>query len=458
MRTPTRMRRPRSLESRLSIQLLVVLVLLWLGGTFFAVRGLRVEIDEVQDSALTETAERLLMLNDARLGGTAEHPTVIEEFDPHYEHVVYQIMDLQGHVLLRSHQAPDYAMAPQARDGLTIQPPWRVISLTHPGFKRRAQVAEAAAHREYTLSRATLALVVPLLLMLPLSLVGLHLVLRQAFRQLQPITDNLSRRAAHDLQAVPVEDAPAELHPLLNTVNGLMARVHTVLEAERMFSANMAHELRTPLAAARAQAQRLAQESATPAASDRAQALVRQLDRLTRLTTRMLEIVRIDAGVGHQRKPVDLRMLARMVIDEFPQSRDPKRLCLAPGTAEDADDRPVVVQGDTDVLGMAVRNLIDNALKHGGETAQVVVAVRSGLLSVTDDGPGMPEGDLTTLTRPFERGVTLASGTGLGLSLVQSIADQAGARLQLESPVRDGRGWRATLRFDFEPAAPVRPA
>lgn len=451
--SPAPVRRARSLESRLSIQLLLVLVLLWLGGAFFAAHGLRVEVDEVQDSALTETAERLLMLHDARLGGSPDHPTIVEEFDSTYEHVVYQILDLQGHVLLKSQRAPDQAMAPGAPDGLTIQPPWRVISMTHPGFKLRAQVAEAAAHREYTLWRATLALLVPLLLMLPLSLAGLHLVLRQAFRRLRPITDNLSQRPAHDLQAVPLDNAPAELHPLLHTVNGLMARVHTLLEAERMFSANMAHELRTPLAAARAQAQRLARESATPAASDRAQALVRQLDRLTRLTTRMLEIVRIDAGVGHQREPVDLGMLARMVMDEFPQSREPQRLRF-----ESDDDEPVMVLGDTDVLGMAVRNLIDNALKHGGETAQVVVTVRPGLLSVTDDGPGMPDGDLDTLTRPFERGVTLASGTGLGLSLVQSIADQAGARLQLESPVRDGRGWRATLRFDFESTAPVRPA
>lgn len=111
--------------------------------------------------------------------------------------------------------------------------------------------------------------------------------------------------------------APDELQPWLATVNGLLAQVAALIEGKRSFAANTAHELRTPLAAARAQAQRLVQASADPATRAPAQALLRQLDRLTRLATRLLQLARIESGVALQRGTVDLVQLAVLVADDF---------------------------------------------------------------------------------------------------------------------------------------------
>jgi two-component system OmpR family sensor kinase len=439
-------RSPYSLESRLHVQLLLVLGMLWLVAAAAAIYEVRKETNEVLDLALAENAERLLTLLPLH---TAEDPLDADRAridsiglrrDSSEPIVVYQVLDLDNRVLLRSSHAPATALAPGAREGMSLHGDWRVATVTHQG--RRAQFAEAVWHRTSTLEKASVTLLIPLLLLLPLAAMVLHRVVRKTFRQLQPVQEELARRSAHDLQPISLQDTPTELHPLMETVNGLMVRVQALLAAERSFSAKMAHELRTPLAAARAQAQRLAQETGDARARERSQTLVRQLDRLTHLAARLLQIARVDSGVALQRQRIDLRQLAQLVVDEFPQSRDhAHQLRLI------TDTTPAPVMGDIDALGIAVRNLIDNALKHAGPEASVVVQVRPDEIAVTDDGPGAPGTDLAALTRPFERGSTLARGSGLGLSLVQTIARQSGAELLLASPVSDGRGWRACLWF-----------
>lgn len=447
---------PPRLEHQLLGQLLLMLGGLWLLGSLLAAWELRGEINEVLDSALRETAQRLLTLPDSSRSG-ALRPS--EPPDPGHDYVAYQLFAHDGRLLMRSHHAPDEPLVPLGRDGLSNEPAgrWRVVQHTDPARTRHALVAEPLWHRRTTVWGAISTLLVPLLVMLPLAALGLHLTLRRAFRRLEPVQHDLAQRPAHDLKPVVLDGAPHELQPLLATVNALMTRVQHLLDAERTFSASVAHELRTPLAAARAQAQRLAVEAGTAEPDkvrDRALALVRQLDRLTQLATRLLQLARIDAGVALQREPLDLRQLARMIIEEFPQARQPGRLVVE---ADGITDTEATVAGDLDALGMALRNLVDNALKHGGDGVHVVVRVRPGEISVIDDGPGAPQADLPALLQPFQRGVTPVGGSGLGLAMVQAIARQSGATLDLRSPVAHGRGWQASL--GFTPAeVPLSPA
>ena len=241
-----------------------------------------------------------------------------------------------------------------------------MLTLTAAAGSRRAQVAERLDHRHEVLWFSLSGLLGVLLAMLPLAALGVGWVLRRCFAVLEPARLALARRAQHDLRALPVAAAPAELQPWLDTVNGLLAWVRTLVEGERAFAANTAHELRTPLAAAMAQAQRLVQASNDPATREPAQALLRQLDRLTRLATRLLQIARIESGVALQHAAVDLVQLALLVADDFAEAQRSGRLLLQ------VDAQPLPVQGDIDALGIALRNLIDNALKHGGNEALVV--------------------------------------------------------------------------------------
>lgn len=441
-----------SLEGRLRLRLLVVLSTLWVCGSVAALFGLRHEATEVLDSAMAETAQRLLVLPEAALGN-AEGEELAAEIGEHEELVIYQLYDQQGRLRLRSHTAPDTPIDPSLSDGIRDVGEWRVLTLTRDDDRRRALVGELIIHRNEVLWASSGWLFATLLAMLPIVALTLNLVVQRAFASMERTRVALDHRPAHELGPLPSEDAPDELQPWLDTVNSLLARVRNLVDAERAFAAHTAHELRTPIAAARAQAQRLVQETAEPRVAERARSLVRQLDRLTTLATRLLQLARIESGVALQREPVDLVLLARIVADEFTEARSNGTLQIDADVAQ-----PCVVAADIDALGIALRNLIDNALKHGrpadcadadAATAvqQVRIELKPSQLAVTDNGPGVPAATLPLLTRPFERGNARQDGTGLGLAMVATIVRQSGAELRLISPVQDGRGLRVELNF-----------
>lgn len=429
-----------SLQRRLRRRLLAVLAAGWLLGTAAALLGLWRETDEVLDSALVATARRLLLLPDAALGDTAD-PALVADADDSGDYVSYQLSNADGVMRLRSHAAPLQPLDAGAPDGLRNVGPWHVLTMTRADGQRRAQVAETRSHRYEVLWNSVGWLLGALLAVLPVAALGLRAVLAQGFRTLEPVRRELVQREAHDLRPLGRHDLPDELAPWLQGMNALIARAQALVDGERAFAAHTAHELRTPLAAARAQAQRLAAVAGDAAVRQHAEALVRQLDRLTRLAARLLQLARIESGVALQREPVDIAQLAALVADEFGEACRQQRLRI------DANATPQPVLGDVDALGIALRNLVDNALKHGGPQATVVIAVGADSLSVSDDGPGVPAASLAGLVRKFERGSGSAEGCGLGLAMVDTIARQSGARLLLQSPLHDGRGFCAQLLF-----------
>jgi two-component system OmpR family sensor kinase len=440
-----------SLERRLRRRLLVALVILWLLGGALALAGMRHETAEILDSGLAEVAQRLLVLPREALGGRGhghegapdDQAVRSAEVGEHEERVIYQVFDREGRLRLRSHQAPMEPLAHRAGDGFFEQDGWRIYALTRDDGRRRVLVAQSLADRHSALARVGGWMLGPLLALLPLAAWALQWVLGRALGALQPLQRDLAGRAATELQPVRADAAPEELQPLVQTLNALLGRVRELLEAERLFAARSAHELRTPLAAARAQAQRLAVETNDAAARERAHRLVAQLDRLTALATRLLQLARIESGVALAREPVDLAQLAQLVVDEFGAPDQRSRITV------DVPSQPCSVEGDVDALAIAMRNLVDNALKHAGPNARVAVRVGPRAIEVCDDGPGLDADAITRLKRPFERGAQPgADGAGLGLGMVETIARQAGARFDLEPAQPDGRGLCARLRFD----------
>jgi two-component system OmpR family sensor kinase len=429
-----------SLEARLRLRLWALVALLWLAGAAMAWLGVRHETAEVLDGALQETAQRLLVLPEDALGDDDSDP-LAAGIGSHEEHVIYQVFDARGRLRLRSHAAPVEAILPAGSEGLHEASPWRVMALTRDDGRRRVLVAEASVHRARLLASSGGWMLLPLLALLPLTALALHLGLRSGFRSVERADAAMRSRDATDLRPVPLRDSPRELHPLLHGFNALLGRVRAVLDAERLFAARSAHELRTPLAAARAQAQRLIAATREPAALRHGERLLAQLDRLAALSSRLLQLARIESGISLRREPVDLVQVARLVVDELRGSPQADRLSL------DVSASAAVVEGDLDALAIALRNLVDNALRHGGD-GPVRVRVEGRSLLVFDDGPGIDADSIERLKRPFERGPAQADGAGLGLSLVESIARQSGARFELRSPAAHGRGLAASLHFD----------
>lgn len=427
------------LEARLRRHIALLWLALWLLGSAAALWALRKQTDEVLDDALVETAQHLSALPAVAYVQAARDPATLAPrgFGRHEEHVVYQVYDRAGLPLLRSHRAPLERLAPDDATGAADHGSWRVVALD--GADTRVLVAETLEHRRQVLWEACLWLLMPLVLALPLAAWGLHRVLRRAFLSLRPALHQLRQGSA----PVPLQGVPAELRPLLRAANAMRERLQQLVLAERDSAGHLAHELRTPLAAARAQAQMLQAEwPARHVGGERVAALIGQLDRMDRLATRLLELARVEAGVALHREPVDPVWLAQLVLDELHRERASARTRLIVDAPA-----PPLWQADLDALGIALRNLVENALRHGGPAAQVRVLVGAGRIDVEDDGPGLGSAALQhlreALAQPRERPARLEGH--LGLRLAQRIAEQSGARLELASPLADGRGFRASL-------------
>jgi two-component system OmpR family sensor kinase len=289
---------------------------------------------------------------------------------------------------------------------------------------------------------AALAVARVLILFLPVGLCGIWLIVRTGLRPIQRFCGSIAARGQNDLTPLEKKELPTEVAPVADAVNDLMARLNRALAAERSFTANSAHELRTPIAAALAQTQRLMAEMPSAAMRERVQNVERALHTLSRVSERLMQLAKAENGRVLGDAPQDLRPVLELVVDDF------RRVASAKPIQLDLPDQPVPSWIDPDAFAIVVRNLVENALKHGapGEPVGIVLSV-TGTLSVRNHGPLLPDDELERLTKPFERGATTAKGSGLGLAIVEAIVRGAGAVLTLRSPVP---GWPDGLQVSID--------
>jgi two-component system OmpR family sensor kinase len=248
---------------------------------------------------------------------------------------------------------------------------------------------------------------------------------------------------------------PAEVQPVADALDELLARLRDALSRERAFIADAAHELRTPLTALRLQADELASLPAGPARDDAMRSLATGIDRMARLVEQLLALARAEREEPLRPVPVAVDELLREVVEELLPLADRGQVDLG---IERAD--AVRVAGEPEALRVLARNLIDNAVRHTppGGRVDVRIAAAEGSagaeLSVTDSGPGLPTAERERVFDRFYRVPgSEPSGSGIGLALVRQIARRHGATVVLEDPP-SGRGLQARVTFDPTKAAP----
>ena len=313
---------------------------------------------------------------------------------------------------------------------LVFHPP---ASPHHMREERRELAHEIAEH-----------LLVPMLIALPGLAMVLVITVGISLRPLQRLARDLGARAPDRLDALDTSGAPREIVPLVERLNALFAGIERALDNERRFTADASHELRTPLAALKAQAQ-VALDAADEVQRRHAlEQIVAGCDRATRLLAQLLTLARLDAGTGRELQPLGLRPLAESVL------ADAAGEAIACNCELSLADGDATVRGNSDLLRAALRNLVENALRHGG-ARRIRVAVEAGqdgvTLTVSDDGSGIPAAEREAVVKRFRRGTVAGSGgSGLGLSIVQRIAELHGAQLEIvDGP--DGSGLDVLLRF-----------
>lgn len=426
------MKRDASLQRRLALGLAVGVTIMWLCATLAAGLIVRHEMDESFDSAIQEAAQRILPLaivdivnREGPLG--TQH---ISPVRPHEEHLTYVVRDGSGNILLRSHDADPAIFPPISEPGFANTATHRLYTEMAIQDTIAISVAEPLSHRRKAALEVCLALALPLLVLIPASLAGVWWWVRVSLRPVRKFRDAIETRGRGDLAPIALASLPKELGPIADAVNRLMDRLRRALESERIFAANSAHELRTPIAAALAQAQRLVAETSDAPVQDRARQIERALRSLTRITEKLMQFAKAEGGRVLSETPRDLVPILRLVVEEFGRTADNARLRLS------IPQDPVMSDLDADAFAILVRNLIENAIKHGTPNASVVISLsEQGVFSVINTCPIVPPDTLTRLTQPFERGKSTSSGSGLGLAIAEAIASGAETRVELLSPV-----------------------
>lgn len=345
----------------------------------------------------------------------------------------------------------------RAFDGEIAGEPVRIAEVPMAGAGGGAvtvRVSETLSKR-HVAQRDLLLMFAPVAVLIVAVAIVLGVVVRRTIAPLEDIANRWSARSHSSLEEIPTHDVPRELLPFSVALNHLLARVRQMLERERGFAANAAHQLRTPLAGLQlgleraARAPDLASARAVLAelgeSTQRTARLVRQLLALSRLDPEL----KADGGWGD----IDLLELAHGVGESYLDSARTKGIELRLQD-DTAGHGPVIVRGQPDLLSEALGNLLDNALQYtpAGGSVTLTVAAMPASICVSDTGRGIADDERERVFERFQRGrAAQGAGSGLGLAIVREIAALHGARALLHPGA--GGGTCVELRFGTDTAA-----
>ncbi|PKR56731.1 two-component sensor histidine kinase [Thalassospira lohafexi] len=449
-----RMFSTKSLQFALTKRLTVMVGVFWIAGSLLADFTMYHEMQEVFDSSLVKSAYRYAPLMDDYLKHHGRDTATVVVESPEQgenktgdrgegddeigaDYLMYQVRDVSGRLLLRSANAEEEPFSAPLLEGFYTDDHFRIYSAVVKDGARIIQIAEPLSHRREALIASVSAQFLPIIVLIPAVIIGIIFAVRQGLQPVRRVRDDIEARSEGNLAPIEQDDAPDEIHTMITAVNRLMEKLDAALRAERTFTAHSAHELRTPIAAALAQTQRLLLElPADHPGLKRAQQTEESLKRLSRLSEKLLQLARAEAGVGTSPtgKNQKLGTTLGLVIDDLERVSDGAGRIEWDGKNAAALNANI----DVDAFAICLRNLIENALKHGDENQPVVIEIKgSNVIRVSNGGDVVDPRDMTELTARFKRAQTKARGAGLGLSIVETIMQNTGGKLTLSSPRPD---------------------
>ena len=413
-----------SIRRRLLFGLLSATVLLWLLALVITYFDTRHELDELLDAHLAQSASLLL----AQVGHEAEDIEIehAPQLHRYSRHVAFQVWYRGRELVLHSAGAPNTPLSSQ-QEGFSNREiekrRWRVFSAWDSRNRYLVQVAEHREARDHLAGTVVDSMLLPMLIMLPLLGALIWFGITRGLRPLNAISNEVAQRQPESLEPMELHAVPDEVAPLVQDLNRLFERVRESLDKERRFTADAAHELRTPLAAIKTQAQ-VAQAAAKDV--ERQQALVSVVegcDRAARLVEQLLTLARLEPENFQANETCDLRSIVREVIAELVPNAVKKNIELQLTAEQQAS-----VKGNSALLAILVRNLVDNAVRYSPIDSTVRVRIDSSAdaieLGVCDEGPGIPTAEQARIWDRFYRVLGSGeTGSGLGLSIVKQVAD-----------------------------------
>jgi two-component system sensor histidine kinase QseC len=440
--------RTLSIQSRLTMLLLGAVLLFGILAGFESHKNALHEADELFDAQLVQFAHSLLSVaTDLDDDHAARKLPLSHKYQQNFVFEVWSEDDGDRRVLLRSDESIDLSGMDLPEKKLKNRTwngnDWRFYHLRDPRRRVEVLVGQNDKVRSELAREVAWHNITPFLFGLPVLALFVLIAIRFGLRPLNRLTTSLQRLQPEQLRTIELEQTPAEITPVVEALNNLLTRTASVIENERRFTADAAHELRTPIAALQSQIQ--AAQLATSEA-ERNDCLYKSLqgtERMSHLVGQLLTLSRLDElNAPALLEPLELTELARACSAELAPLALDKHIAL-----ELKADSPVHVMASEELLRILLRNLLDNAIRYTPHDGQILIEVTKNILSINDSGCGVPEEQLPLLGQRFNRlDRSAQDGVGLGLSIVQRIAALHGAKVNF-SHADSHSGLKVTVNF-----------
>ena len=454
-----------SLRGRLLALLVGLMCLLMAAGTATTYLDAQATSRRMYDESMAQTGALLLQLAQHEL--TEHGPSLGEallraETLPGPFAFRYQVWTEDLRASYRTADTPRTPMMPLTSTGFgwTVidGQRWRSYALWNQAHTLQMQIAEPVeSHRELP-DDFFWRLVGTMALLLVAGGSLIWWIIAHSFRTVRSAAQVVAERTANDLRPIDSRDLPREVAPLLAALNRLLERMREALHLERRFTADAAHELRSPLAAIRANAQVMQGARDSGEFSSASEDLLAGVDRSGRLIEQLLALARLDSGTGARDRfaDFDLATVVCAQVEEHLPFAARRRITLESNAAT------ATVRGDRDLISILLRNLLDNAIRYSPPERRVLVSCAPHAdhveLRVSDEGVGVEAGERARIFERFYRvSASQDYGSGLGLSIVQRIAELHGAQLEVTDGLQ-GRGLCITARFPLAAGAPFTTA
>jgi two-component system sensor histidine kinase QseC len=371
---------------------------------------------------------------------------------PYEGKIAFQVWSAQGVMLAKTASSPAEMLGPMEsgfHEYVSDAVWWHVFALRSGSVWIFA--AEKHDVRDEMAEDIAVSVLTPLIVGGLMLIVFVHLFALRAIRPVEDLAHAISGRAPDSLLPIPLADVPQELVPVVRALNDLLGRVRSAFSREKRMIDAAAHELRTPIAAVQLHVQNAL---SAPSEEERIASIELSLAaarRVSQMAEQLLVYSRVSASPGMEPlQRVDLAELTRATISLMQPLLTERQATVILRASS-----PGLVWADPNKMERLVRNLLDNAIQYGQMPGEVVIQVSmtpSGARwSIENDGDSIPEAEQAKIFIPYYRIVGSAGfGSGLGLSIVQEIVQQAGGQIRIEER-SEGRGVRFVVDFPFSP-------
>ncbi len=451
-----------SLRRKLIVRLLLPMLFIWcigsIGSYYFAYKFANIAYDRSLADSARDLARQVTIVNGREtldLPPAAEKMFLTDEFDK----IFLKVTNSEGDLLAGEHNLPSPAVTSDSdalimHDGIVQGRKVRIASRYYLPSKSQSkrpvlvQAAETLNKRKILANEILTALVLPqLLLILSASLV-VWLGISRGLQPLEHLRSEITARSHRDLSPVEEGHAPMEVLPLIDSINGLMARLDNAMSAQQRFVSNAAHQLRTPVAGLITQIDLALRQSDSESLFRSLQQLRISSERIARLVSQMLDLAKVgpDADKMPELKPLDLTETVQETTKTWFSHALGKKIDIG----YEGPNEEIIINGDKFLMKILLDNLLDNALRYCPPGSSVTTKLEKNgniILSVEDNGPGIPVEERDSVFQRFYRILgNNAEGSGLGLSIVKEIANLHEANVAIDDPA-DHQGTVVKLIF-----------